>query len=120
MHNPKSPPENNSHKLFRDFQIQTDHLMSTRRPELVIVNNNNNKNKNNKKRTCRVVDFAVSADHRLKSKKRVKDNYLDFAKKGKKSVEHKNDGDTNCNCYFRFRHQRISTGTGRLRNKRAI
>ena len=38
MHNPESIPENETHKRLWDFQIQTDHLISARRPNLVIVN----------------------------------------------------------------------------------
>ena len=33
-------------------------------------------------------------------------------------MDHKSDGDTNCNWYARYSHQRIGTGTGRLGNKR--
>ena len=31
-------------KLFGDFEIQTVHLISARRPDLVPINNNNKKN----------------------------------------------------------------------------
>ena len=37
MHNPESVLENEMYKLFRDFVIQTDHLISARRQNLVIV-----------------------------------------------------------------------------------
>ena len=48
------------------------YLISARRPDLIIINK--------KKRTCKVVDFAVPADHRIKLKKlEKKDKYLDFA-----------------------------------------
>ena len=43
MHNPESVRENEMYKLLWDLEIQTDHLISVRRPDLVIVNNNNNK-----------------------------------------------------------------------------
>ena len=40
-----------------------------------------NNKKRKKKRTCRIVDFEVSADHRVKLKESEKrDKYLDFAK----------------------------------------
>ena len=61
MHNPAPVLENNAHKLLWDFDIQTDHLISARRPDVIIINNN-------KKRTCKIVDFAVSDDHRIKLK----------------------------------------------------
>ena len=38
MHNPEFVQENETHKFLWDFEIQTDHLISARRPDLVIVN----------------------------------------------------------------------------------
>ena len=35
MHNPASVLENETHKLCWDFEIQTDHLISARRPDLI-------------------------------------------------------------------------------------
>ena len=57
MHNPTPVLENNTHKLLWDFDIHTDHLISTRRPDLILIN------KKKKVRTCKIVDFAVPADH---------------------------------------------------------
>ena len=37
MHNPEAVLENETYKLRWDFAIQTDHLMSARRPDLVII-----------------------------------------------------------------------------------
>ena len=37
MDNPKCVLKNETHKLFWDFEIQTDHLVSARQPDLVIV-----------------------------------------------------------------------------------
>ena len=59
MHNPESVVENETHKLQWDFDIQTDHLISARRPDLIIIK----KEKREKKRTCKIVDFAVLVDH---------------------------------------------------------
>ena len=50
MHNPAPVLENDTHKLLCNFDIQTDI-----RPDLI-------------KKTCKIVDFAVPADHRLKLK----------------------------------------------------
>ena len=63
MHNPAPVLENDTHKLLCDFDIHTDHLISSRRPELTIINNNKKK-----KRTRKIVDFVVAADHRIKLK----------------------------------------------------
>ena len=50
-------------------------------------------------RTCRIVDFTVPADPRVKLKEsEKKDEYLDLAREQKKTVEHEGDGDSNLNC----------------------
>ena len=54
MHNPAPVLENATHKLLWDFNIQTDHLIPARRPELIISN------KKKKKKTCKIVDFCPS------------------------------------------------------------
>ena len=78
MHNPASVLKNDIHKLPWDSDIQTDHLISARRPDLIIINKQ-------KKRICKVVDFAVPADHRIKLKEcEKKDKYLYLARKFKK------------------------------------
>ena len=73
MHNQAPVLENNTHKLLWDFDIHTDHLISARKPDLIIINN--------KKRTCKIADFAVPADHRIKQKEcENKDKCLDLAR----------------------------------------
>ena len=37
MHNPAPVLENDTHKLLWDFDIQTDHLISARRPHHIII-----------------------------------------------------------------------------------
>ena len=37
MHNPAPVPENDSHEFLWVFNIQTDHLISARRPDLIII-----------------------------------------------------------------------------------
>ena len=78
MHNPDSVLENETHKLFWDFEIQMDHLISTKRPDPGIINKK-------KKRTGRIVNFTVPADHRVKLKENEKkDKYLNLARELKK------------------------------------
>ena len=36
MHNPAPVLENDTHKLLWDFNIQTDHLIQARRPNVII------------------------------------------------------------------------------------
>ena len=77
MRNAESVPENETYKLLWDFDIQMDHLISARQPDLVIVYK--------KERTCRIVDFAVLVGYRVKLKECEKrDKYLDLAKEQKK------------------------------------
>ena len=38
MHNPAPVLENDTHKLLWDFNIQTDHLIPARKPDLIIIN----------------------------------------------------------------------------------
>ena len=77
MQNPAPVRENNTHKLLWDFDIHTDHLISARRPDLIISNK--------KKRNCKIVDFAVPAEYRIKLKECEKrDKYLDLARELKK------------------------------------
>ena len=65
--------------------IQTDHLISTRRPDLSNDKQKQKKKKKKEKRTCRIMNVAVPADHRIKSKEsEKKDKYLDLAKELKK------------------------------------
>ena len=79
MHNPAPVLENDTHKRLWDFNIQTDHLISVRRPDLIIIN------KKQKKKICKIVDFAVPPEHRIKLKECEKrDKYLDLAWKLKK------------------------------------
>ena len=52
-----------------------DHLIPARRSDLIIIN------KKKEKRTCKIVNFAVPADHRIKQKEsEKKDKYLDLAR----------------------------------------
>ena len=77
MHNPAPVLENDSHKLLWDFNIHTDHLIPARRPGLIIINKT--------KRICKIVDFAVPADHWINMKEsEKKDKYLDQARELKK------------------------------------
>ena len=77
MYNPAPVLGNDSHKLLWDFNIQTDHLIPTRRPDLIIINK--------RKRICKIVDFAVPADHRINLKEsEKKDKYLYLARELKK------------------------------------
>ena len=73
MLNPESVQENETHKLLWDFEIQMGHIISARRPDIVIIIKT--------KGAWWIEDFAVSADPRIKLKEiEKKDKYLDFAR----------------------------------------
>ena len=50
MHNPASVLENDTHKLLWDFDIQTDHFISAKRPDLTIISKKKKKKKRKKKK----------------------------------------------------------------------
>ena len=78
MHNPAPVLKNNTQNLQWDFHIHTDHLILARRTDLMIINKK-------KERICKIVDFAVPADHRIKLKGcEKKDKYLELARQLKK------------------------------------
>ena len=94
MHNPAPVLEYDTHKLLWDFGIHTDHQISARRPDFIIINKK-------KKRIFKIVDFAVLADHRIKLKEcEKKDKYLDLPRELKKTMEHESDDCTNCDWCF--------------------
>ena len=75
MHHPESILENETHKILWDFEIQTDHLISARRPDLVIVN------KKKKKENLPKGELCVPVDHRVKLKESEKrDKNQDIAR----------------------------------------
>ena len=83
LYNPKSVQENETHKLLWDFEIQTDHLISVRRSDLIKFNEKKKEKK--RKRTFRIEDFAHPVNHRVRIKENEKrDKYLDLAWEQKK------------------------------------
>ena len=73
MYNPALVLENDRHKLIWDFDIQTDHPISARRPDLIVINKK-------KKKICKFGYFAVPTDHRIKLKEcELRYKYLDLA-----------------------------------------
>ena len=80
MHNRAPLLENYTHKLLWDFNIRTDHKISAKRPDLIII-------KKKRKKICKIVDFAVPADHRIKLKEcENRDKYIDLARELKKKL----------------------------------
>ena len=72
-HQPESVYENDDYKVLWDFNIQTDHVIEARRPDLVIINKQD--------RMCQIVDFAVPYDSRVNLKETEKiTKYQDLAR----------------------------------------
>ena len=61
-HEAESVLENEDHKILWDFSIQTDHVIEAWRPDLVVVDK--------KRRTCKIIDFAVPGDIRMEEKEK--------------------------------------------------
>ena len=77
MHNPSSVLEKGTHKFLWDFDIHTDQLISASSQDLIIITQ--------KKSTCKIVDFSLPADHKIKLKECEKmDKYLDLTRELKK------------------------------------
>ena len=64
QHEPKGVLENEDYKNLCDFSIETDRVLGAWRPNLVIVDK--------KRRTCKIIDFAVLRDSRIEEKEREK------------------------------------------------
>ena len=112
MHNTESVLENETHKFLWDFYVQMDHLISTRRPDLVIVNNN-------------LPNRGICPPGRPQSKlkrKRKERQILGHCKgtgKKKTTMEDESDGDSNCNWCTRHSHLSFGKGIGRIGNKKS-
>ena len=97
MHNPAPVLENYSHKPHWDFDLHTDHLISARRPDLIIINKI-------KKKFAKLSTLLSLLNHRIKLNEcEKKDKFLDIARElEKKPWKHAGDNDTNCNWFFWF------------------
>ena len=69
-HETESVVENDYYKILWDFDVQTDHEISARRPDLIIINK--------EKKTCQIVDFAIPADNNIIKKEKEKEKYQDL------------------------------------------
>ena len=95
------------------FWHKTDNLILARRLDLIIINKK-------KKRTCKIVDFTVPVDPRIKVKvkRRINTRTLLGNWKNKQTVEHESDVYANCNWCSWYSRRRIIKGTRGLGKKR--
>ena len=106
MHNPAPLLENDTHKLLCDFDIYTDHLISARWQDLILINN--------KKREFAKLSTLLSllTTELNMEECEKKDKYLDVARELKKTMEHESDDCTNCDWCFWHSTGRIINGPG--------
>ena len=90
MYNPESVLKNEMRKILWDFEIQTDHQISARWPDLVIVKKSIKRKRENliNSGRCRT-GWPLSKNKR----KKKRDKYLDLARELKKPTKHESDGD---------------------------
>ena len=106
MHNPAPVPENDTHKLLGDFDIHTDHLISARRPDLIIIN---------KKREFAKLSTMLSQLTTEKNERMWKEGLVPRPCLGiEKAVEHESDNRTNCDWCFWHNNKRIIKSPGGL------
>ena len=72
-HKPESVLENYKSQVLWDFEVQKDHHIEAKRPDLIIADKERN--------TCQIVDFAIPGDHRVEMKeKEIREKYQDWAR----------------------------------------
>ena len=89
MHKPESVLENETHKILWDFEIQTDPLITARRPDLVLINK---KKKLSYRRFCRPGRPRSKTEGNWKERQ-----ILGPGQKTEKTVEHEGESCTNSN-----------------------
>ena len=73
IYKPESVREDKIHKTLWNYKIQTDHLIKTGRPAIVLI----------KKGTCHLVDFGMPVDHSKREGKKI-NKYGDHARELKR------------------------------------
>ena len=59
-HEPNAISENNDFRILWDFEVQTDHEIEVRSPDMIVTDTKHN--------ICKMIDFAVPFDGRVDSK----------------------------------------------------
>ena len=70
-HVQQSVSENSRVKLLWDFNVYTDHVLSARRPDVVVMNK--------EEASVQIIDIAVPADCNITSKEAEKEKYRDLS-----------------------------------------
>ena len=109
MHKPESIFENEMHKILRDFDIQTDHIIPEGKLDLVLINKKKNKRKKKKKK-----EIYSLLDSAVPSERGNIDKYMDLARELK---NHEGEDNANCSWYTQNDPLELSEGTGRIGNQ---
>ena len=92
MHNPKCVLENEAYEIPLDFQVQTDHLILARRPNLVIVTiKKRKKEKMSNRGLCRSDRWQSKNRKKQKKKKKKKERKKERNISTKKLLENLNN-----------------------------
>ena len=111
MYKPESILENETPKIPRAFEIQMDHSILARRPDLVLINK--------KEKNLLSSGFFHSSRQYSKNKRKKKDRQiLESCQQTGKAVEHEDNSDTSCswsplNCSQRPRKETRGSGDQR-------
>ena len=96
------------------FNIQTDHVIQYRRPEIVVLHKN--------ERKCHLTDIAVPGDKRIELKEQEKiDNYTKLKQEVKKNLELISScGCSSCNWNPRSDIKKIERLAGEVKHKELL
>ena len=107
MHKPDSIPDNETHKILRNFERQTNYIIPARRPDLVIL----------KSLLYSGFGNAGGPQSKCQTKRKAK-QVLGLRQKTKKAVEHESNSDNNCNWRAWMGPQKLSKRAGKVGNQR--
>ena len=63
-HQQEAVQENERYKISWDFNIQTDHVIEARRPDMIVIDKET--------KFAKIIDFAIPYDSRVNSKEEIK------------------------------------------------
>ena len=87
-HQPEAVQENERYKILWDFNIQTEHVIEARRPDMIVIDKET--------KFAKIIDFAIPYDSRVNSKEVEKiEKYQDLAPEIKKLWGYEGDSHPN-------------------------
>ena len=107
MHKPESVLENETHKIFWDFKIQTDHLIQARRPDVVLIKK--------KITTLWILPFQRTTEGKENKTKNLTNTWI--LPENRKAEEHESQGNNNCSCCARNGPKEPEERTGEIENQ---